>query len=169
MLNGLFIDEYGCHRYYKNDKIHRDEGPAIILPAGSVKYFINGQLHNENGPATVSYLGKKEYFINGKRHRENGPAVIEENGTKRWFRYDLLHRTDGPAIEFPNGTKIWALYDDIVNEKIINFYNKNKIRRKLEREILFEYFDKWKYFIDNPHTDIGKRFMEKKFLELKKL
>ena len=64
MLNGLFIDEYGCHRYYKNDKIHRDEGPAIILPAGSVKYFINGQLHNENGPATVS--GKKNILSMGK-------------------------------------------------------------------------------------------------------
>ena len=77
MLNGLFIDDYGCHRYYKDDKIHRDDGPAIILPVDSVKYFIEGKLHNENGPATISYLGMLEYYINGRRHNEKGPGIEE--------------------------------------------------------------------------------------------
>ena len=169
MLNGLVIDEYGCHRYYKDDKIHRDDGPAIILPAGSQKFFIEGKLHNEYGPAVVSYLGMREYYIDGRRHRENGPAVIEGNGTTRWFWYDLLHRLDGPAIEFPNGMRIWSLYGDIVNENIVKFYNKNNIIKTRERRILFEYFDRWKSYMDDPNTEVGQRFMEKKYLELKKL
>ena len=30
--NGVFIEDDGTKVYYKNDKIHRENGPAIIQP-----------------------------------------------------------------------------------------------------------------------------------------
>ncbi len=85
--NGLFIDEYGNKRWYRDNELHRDDDlPAVEL--------INGN---------------KIWFQKGQRHRENDkPAVELSNGTKVWFQYDQAHRdNDKPAIEYANGDKLW--------------------------------------------------------------
>jgi len=35
MRNGKIIDEYGSIGYYKDDKLHREDGPALIGISGS--------------------------------------------------------------------------------------------------------------------------------------
>jgi hypothetical protein len=62
MRNGLIINAYGDKYWYKNDKYHREDGPAVE--------FVNGY---------------KSWWINGKRHRENGPALECADGTKFWY------------------------------------------------------------------------------------
>ena len=85
MKNGIVADKFGNKRYYKDDMIHREDGPAIINSDGFVAYSINNMLHREDGPAVIYADGDIEYWINGKRHRKDGPAVIYSNGTLEYW------------------------------------------------------------------------------------
>jgi hypothetical protein len=63
MKNGLHIDSDGTKRWYKDDKHHRLDGPAIERVDGI-----------------------KEWWVDGKRHRTDGPAVEETDGAKSWHK-----------------------------------------------------------------------------------
>ncbi len=51
MKNGLEIDKFGNKYWYKNDLLHRKDGPAIEYADGEKYWWINGKLHREDGPA----------------------------------------------------------------------------------------------------------------------
>jgi hypothetical protein len=74
---------------------------------GHKAWYRNGKLHREDGPAIEYSNGDKEWYVMGKRHREDGPAIECANGNKYWYKNDRLHRTNGPAIELANGEKEW--------------------------------------------------------------
>jgi len=97
------------YRKITDNKLHREDGPAIIYVNGDKFWYINGKIHREDGPAVEYNSGTKEWWINGKIHREDGPAVIKANGTKLWYKNDKLHREDGPAVEYFDGTKGWYI------------------------------------------------------------
>ena len=89
-----------------------------IYEAGSERWFHNDKLHREDGPAIQLANGDKWWYLNDKRHREDGPAIEMANGDKFWYLNDKLHREDGPAVEnakwlksirTPNGDKRWFL------------------------------------------------------------
>ena len=52
--------------------------------SGNIKrkyYYLNNKIHKENGPALIYYYDNgniegKIYYLNDKRHREDGPAII---------------------------------------------------------------------------------------------
>lgn len=51
--------------YYKDGKLHRVDGPALIL--------IDGELHRTNGPAQIYYnldgtIQKEVYWLNDRRY-----------------------------------------------------------------------------------------------------
>jgi len=77
---------------------------------GTKRWYLNDQLHCEHGPAIERHDGTKEYFYCDKRHNERGPAVEHINGTKLWYLYDKLHNEDGHAIELPDGSKYYYLH-----------------------------------------------------------
>ena len=52
---------------------------------GHKEWFINEKLHREDGPAVEWTNGSKEWWLNGKLHREDGPAVEWANGDKEWY------------------------------------------------------------------------------------
>ena len=79
------VDDYGTKRWYLDDKLHREDGPA------------------------VEYTDGRTWYLNGKLHRVDGPAMEYYNGSKYWFLNDKFHRTDGPAIDLTSGTKYWFL------------------------------------------------------------
>ena len=89
------VDEYGTKRWYLNDKLHREDGPAIEFVGGTKYWYLNGSIHREDGPAVEHVNGTKYWFLNGKPHREDGPAVESTNGSKSWY-------VDGERIEVPN-------------------------------------------------------------------
>ena len=66
MKNGLIEVGHGNYMWYKDDKLHRLDGPAAIHRCGS-----------------------KLWWVNGKRHREDGPAAEFFNGEIRWYFYDI--------------------------------------------------------------------------------
>ena len=78
MKNGLILDNNGNHFWYKDDLLHREDGPAIEYANG---YY-------------------KKWYINGKMHREDGPAVYYSPAFYQWCYNDKLHRLDGPAVDF---------------------------------------------------------------------
>jgi hypothetical protein len=66
MKNGYYKDEVvGTQEWYLNDKLHREDGPAVIWASGT-----------------------QYWFLNGKRHREDGPAIIWADGTQSWYLHD---------------------------------------------------------------------------------
>jgi hypothetical protein len=48
-------------------------------------WYKDGKLHREDGPAVIFPSGTQDWYLNGERHREDGPAVIRKNGTQEWW------------------------------------------------------------------------------------
>ena len=56
-----------------------------IVQDDSVKWYRNDQLHREDGPAVEWANGARWWFIHGREHREDGPAVEWADGTRMWY------------------------------------------------------------------------------------
>jgi hypothetical protein len=84
---------------------------------GTKSWYLDNKLHREDGPAIEYSNGSKFWYLNGKRHREDGPAIEWSNGAKEWYLDGKLHREDGPAIEYSNGDKYWFLNDKELTEQ----------------------------------------------------
>lgn len=69
MKNGLYKDNFGNVFYYKNNKLHRENGPAVFhVKTGDYFYFYDNVLHRIDGPAVIYGHGKKEWYLNGKKY-----------------------------------------------------------------------------------------------------
>jgi hypothetical protein len=85
MRNGLLTLLNGTKYWYRNDKLHREEGPAVEYPNGNKYWYYNGYLHRENGPAVEGSCGEyKEWRHHGYMHRLDGPA-FEYLDIKKWY------------------------------------------------------------------------------------
>jgi hypothetical protein len=104
MKNGLEIDRFGNKYWYKNGKLHRDDGPAMELVNGDKEWYKDGKCHRNNGPA-VEEDGDKFWYKNDELHRDDGPAIELSNGGKFWYKNGKSHRNDGPAVEYLEGNK----------------------------------------------------------------
>ena len=56
----------GTKYWYLNDKLHREDGPAVEWADGSMSWWLNGKLHREDGPAIEHANGDKFWYLNGK-------------------------------------------------------------------------------------------------------
>jgi hypothetical protein len=82
-----------------------------------IYHYWNDKLHRENGPAVEYFNGSKCWYLYGQRHREDGPTIEFADGDKEWYLHDQLHRENGPAIECANGNKRWFLQDKEYSEE----------------------------------------------------
>lgn len=83
MKQGLIIDDFGTKRWYKNDFLHREAGPAIEYTDGFKQWFINGETHCLNGPAVLYTDGHKEWFYKGTWIKE----VNSQEEFEQWLKY----------------------------------------------------------------------------------
>ena len=65
-----------------NDKLHREDGPAMEWADGSKSWYLNGKLHREDGPAYESANGSKSWYLNDEEvteeeHKRQTSPVIE--------------------------------------------------------------------------------------------
>jgi hypothetical protein len=67
MKNGLELDNLGNKRYFLNDKLHREDGPAAEFVSGTKFWYQNNQRHRLDGPAIECSNGDKFWFINDER------------------------------------------------------------------------------------------------------
>src|SRR5437762_1986503 len=67
----------GVKRYYYHGKLHRFDGPAVILKGGE-KWYSNGELHRDfDEPAIIYYNLYQIWYMNGLIHRDhNKPAMV---------------------------------------------------------------------------------------------
>jgi len=79
------IDAEGNKYWYKNEKIHKDGGPAIEYANGNQAWYQEGKLHRLDGTAIVCLSGVERWYKDGKLHRENAPAIIFADGSKEWW------------------------------------------------------------------------------------
>lgn len=95
--------------WYIHGKVHREDGPAVIISNGTQAWFLNDEKHRANAPAVIFGNGTTEWWVNGQLHRENGPAASYPDGMTKWYLNGVKHREDGPAIKWGDGTIEWWL------------------------------------------------------------
>ena len=77
-------DEWGNEKWYRNNKLHREDGPAII--AGNyMEWRRDGLRHREDGPSLIMDNGRREWWFNAQLHCGSGPAVIWSTGFLEWW------------------------------------------------------------------------------------
>ena len=59
---------------------------CIKWPIGTKLWYKNDELHRLDGPAIEWFNGDKSWYQNGKRHRLDGPAFEGANGYKAWYQ-----------------------------------------------------------------------------------
>ena len=95
----------GATVYFKNGKVSREKGPAVIFPNWDEVYAVGGKMHRKDGPAYVErslFDGTRAYYMqDGKLHNLNGPAILE------WKHGDDPDKSP-PSEEtsFVNGAKV---------------------------------------------------------------
>jgi hypothetical protein len=67
MKNRLEISLTGTKRYYKDNLLHREDGPAKEFTNGTKMWYINGKLHRTDGPAIEYTGGNKYWYLDDKR------------------------------------------------------------------------------------------------------
>ena len=87
---------------------------------GNKEWYLNDKLHREDGPAVEQTNGIKMWYKNGQKHRADGPAVEDADGNKLWYLNGEYHREDGPAIEYSDGNKLWFLNGEELTEQEFN-------------------------------------------------
>jgi hypothetical protein len=102
------VDLFGSKRWYKDGKLHREDGPAIELNNGNKHWWVDGKLHRIDGPAIDHNDGHREWWVDGKLHRIDGPAIEGIRGTKFWYingdrynREQFSELVNFPEIEIP--------------------------------------------------------------------
>ena len=103
------VDKYKNTRWYLNDKLHREDGPAIENADGSKYWYLNDNLHREDGPAIENADGSKRWYLNDKLHREDGPAVEYADRSKRWY----LNNKELTQAEFNAKVKKTTVIDGV--------------------------------------------------------
>jgi hypothetical protein len=68
-FSGLITYSTGCKIYYVNDKLHREDGPAVERADGCKGYWIHGKRHREDGPA-IEWENRKYYYLNNLQYSE---------------------------------------------------------------------------------------------------
>ena len=56
----------GREAWFKDDKLHREDGPAIKYPNRSQFWYLFGKLHREDGPAAVYPDLDVHWYLNGQ-------------------------------------------------------------------------------------------------------
>lgn len=140
LKNGLYV-RGNALRWYKDGKLHRDDGPAVFIftnsafpnPAadsfGNPRAGLSDLEFNkllENFPK-IENIGDVDY--SSCLWMKNGIPVFEKLKSYYWYKDDFRHREDGPAGEHHWG-KEW-------------FINGERHREDGPARILYDLEDNW--------------------------
>lgn len=167
----IVVATSGTRCYYDNEnRIHREDGPAVETHNGTTMWYIHGIRHRVDGPAIERYNGTKEWYVNGTRLSEEEflkRIKMTEDDTFDRLRYHLvvsstgtrlyhnnagqLHRIGGPAVEWIDGDKEWFVEDELHREdgpaiELSNgtkkWYRKGKLHREDGPAVEYPYGEK---------------------------
>jgi hypothetical protein len=66
MITGIETDFDGTKWHWKNNLLHREDGPAAEFASGSRSWYINGKRHRLDGPAQMYSTGTNTWYYHGK-------------------------------------------------------------------------------------------------------
>jgi hypothetical protein len=94
------IYKNNAYNYYIFCKLQRpDDLPAIIRDDGAMMWYKNNKLHRINNPAVIYESGRQEWYYDGVLHREGDyPAIIVPNDIMMYYKYGVIHRDENPAV-----------------------------------------------------------------------
>ena len=80
--------------WLKDGKWHREGDKPAVIEAGTMKYYKDDVLHRERGPAVTADIENftHEWWLNGKRHRVGGPAVYDDDIQEWWENGVFIRR-----------------------------------------------------------------------------
>jgi hypothetical protein len=61
----------------------------IQLTNGRSEWYKDRKLHREGGPALIHSDGTQFWYRDGKLHREDGPAITYVDGTCIWYKHGV--------------------------------------------------------------------------------
>ena len=64
------VDDYGTKRWYLDDKLHCEDGPAVEYVNGNKLWYLDGKLHRTDGHAVEYADGTKEWYLNDVQYTE---------------------------------------------------------------------------------------------------
>ena len=71
-MNPPVIDKFGTQQWRDaNNRLHREDGPALIYADGSTEWYYDGLRHCLTGPACFYSYGYKAFWIFGKQVTES--------------------------------------------------------------------------------------------------
>ena len=80
------VDDNKTIKWYKDGKLHREDGPAVEYADGIKEWYCSGKLHRGDDLPAVEYPnGDASWWVHGLRHREKGPAVVDLYYGKEWY------------------------------------------------------------------------------------
>lgn len=106
-------ESFGAKLWYFEDKLHREDGPAVIKTNQMDQWYWMGDRVDE---ATVKALVKHKIYLCSTLNlpASDGNRLIwspnECGSVSEWWYKNLRHRDDGPAIVFPDGDEIYYLF-----------------------------------------------------------
>ena len=144
MRNGLIVYKDGTKRWYKDDKIHREDGPAVKFADGTKEWFKDGKQHRADGPSAELPDGTKSWWYKDifaglgdkpdptlwarltSTEANGGPflngCVVDLKGVKWWYTDDVLHRENGPAVERADGNTMWYYNGELLGYGATGFW-----------------------------------------------
>lgn len=95
MKQGLVFSRDGDELWFKDDRFHREDGPALQFIDGEKRWCIEGKLHRLDGPAIVCSDGTKEWYLDGNlvySSYEDNTSYFELSNDmrKQIIKYKLL-------------------------------------------------------------------------------
>jgi hypothetical protein len=81
----------GDKRWYLNDLLHREGGPAIERPDGSEYWYLNGRLHREDGPAICGPNITCGYYLEGQVFSEEEYLKADASKYPKLLAYQVMH------------------------------------------------------------------------------
>ena len=86
-----------------------------VYKDGSKHWFKDNQLHREDGPALEYANGSKCWYRYDQRHREDGPAIEHSTGNRSWYlnginitEEEFLRRTSLPELQVIKDLRVVA-------------------------------------------------------------
>jgi hypothetical protein len=85
MKNGPHVDEDDTIRWYLNDKLHREDGPAVEHADGTKFWYRYNKLYREDGPTEEWSSGTVDWRFNGR--------YLGEDAEGFWAHWEQLTHT----------------------------------------------------------------------------
>jgi len=105
-MNSRIVLTDGDTFWYRDDVLHREDGPAVEWVNGTKEWWYKGFFVGKGDkPDPTLWARLTSVEANGGALL-NG-CIVDLEGVKWWYKDDLIYREDGPALEAPNGTTEW--------------------------------------------------------------